>query len=166
MLQQPDVVKFHTLFHLLNTFHFSRRPNFPEMMGGKPHQNVWPWVKPKPMEARFLQFVLCMQVSPPYRRAGGNRIAFHTKGLLQKNREGRKPRLGTHSRSLTEAQESQSRHIGRAVKQCIFSELGSTMESDGSPQQRLSWDIWKTRYDKMKTANSAAVRGKILRKKS
>lgn len=54
MMQQPDVVKFHTLFHLLNTYHLSQRPNLPEMMGGKPHQNVWPWVKPKPMEARFL----------------------------------------------------------------------------------------------------------------
>lgn len=139
MMQQPDVVKFHTLFHLLNTYHLSRRPNFPEMMGGKPQQNVWPWVKPKPMEARFLRFVLCEQASPPYRRAGGNRIAFHTKGLLQKNREGRKPRLGTHSRSLTDAQESPS-HMASS-KAVYFSELGSTTESDGSPQQRLSWDI-------------------------
>lgn len=86
----------------------SWRSNFSEMMGGKPHQNVWPWVKPKPLEARFLRFILCEQASPPYHGAGGNRIAFHTKGLLQRNRGGRKPRLGTHSHFLTHAQESLS----------------------------------------------------------
>lgn len=86
----------------------SQRSNFSEMMGRKPHQNVWPWVKPKSLEAHFLRFFLCEQASPPYHGAGGNRIAFHTKGLLQRNRGGRKPRLGTHSRFLTHAQESLS----------------------------------------------------------
>lgn len=106
MMQQEDVVK-----HLIPSpkhIPLSQRSNFPEMMGGKPHQNAPPWVKPNPPEAHFLQFILCEQASPPYRGAGGNRIAFHTKGLLQRNRGGRKRRLCTHSYSLTHAQESPS----------------------------------------------------------
>lgn len=65
-----------------------------------------------------------------------------------------------HTHTLSHMNK-RARHTWRAVKQCIFSELGSATESDGSPQQKLSWDIWKARNDRMKIAHSAAVRGNI-----
>lgn len=72
--------------------------------------------------------------------------------------EGNQGQEHTHAFSHT---HKRACHTWRAVKQCIFSELGSTTESDGSPQQKLSWDIWKARNDRMKIAHSAAVRGNI-----
>jgi len=51
-------------------------------------------------------------------------------------------------------------HMVRS-KAVYFLELGSTTESDGSPQQKLSWDIWKARNDRMKIVQTAAVRRNI-----
>lgn len=118
MMQQPDVVKFHTLFHLLNTYYLSRRPNFLEMMGWKPHQNVWPWVKPKPMEARFLQFVLCEQASPPYRRAVVIGLPFTPKIFC--NRTGKEGNQGWANTQTLSQTHKGACHTWRAIKQCTF----------------------------------------------